>query len=134
MSEQHEPSETTGDLGPDATPEDVLDFWFPDNGHDRELKTHLEFWAWRMRGDADPVITEHYADLTEAAACGRLDYWAQTPYGRLALIIVLDQFSRSVWRNTPAAYSQDIKATGLALEGLENGHYDALENTQQHSK
>ena len=64
--------------------------------------------------------------MTEAAACGRLDHWAETPHGRLALILALDQFPRSLWRDTPAAYAQDIKAVRLALEGKQNGHFDAL--------
>ena len=47
---------------------------------------------------------------------------------RLALLIALDQFPRSLWRDTPAAYAQDIKACRLCLEGIENGHYAALGN------
>lgn len=79
-----------------------------------------------MRGGVDDEIRERFAALTEAAACGLLDHWSETPRGRLALIIALDQFPRSVWRGTPAAYAQDIKATRLALEGKDNGHFEAL--------
>jgi uncharacterized protein (DUF924 family) len=109
-------------------PEAVLDFWFPDDGHDASLEAHRAFWTWRMRGEADEAIRVRFTDLTEAAAKGLLDHWAGTPRGRLALIIVLDQFSRSVWRGTPAAFSQDIRAARLALEGFENGDYAALPN------
>jgi DNA-binding response OmpR family regulator/uncharacterized protein (DUF924 family) len=49
--------------------------------------------------------------------------------GRLALLIALDQFPRSYWRDTPAAYAQDIKANLLVLEGMSNGHYEALRET-----
>jgi uncharacterized protein (DUF924 family) len=45
--------------------------------------------------------------------------------------MALDQFPRSLWRGTPAAYAQDIRAARLALEGLENGHFDALEPWEQ---
>ena len=81
-----------------------------------------------MRGGADDAIRERFADLTEAAAKGLLDHWAVTPRGRLALVIALDQFPRSVWRGTPAAFAQDIRATKLVLDGLKNGHYEALPN------
>ena len=59
-----------------------------------------------MRGLADDAIRERFTDLTEAAAKGLLDHWVETPRGRLVLIIALDQFSRSVWRGTPAAFGR----------------------------
>lgn len=57
----------------------------------------------------------------------RKGHWADTPRGRLALIIVLDQFTRSIFAGTPAAYASDPKALELCLEGFANGHFDALE-------
>jgi uncharacterized protein (DUF924 family) len=79
-----------------------------------------------MGGGVDEPIRSRFADLTEAVAKGLLDHWAATPRGRLALVIALDQFSRSVWRATPAAFSQDINAARLVLEALRCGHYDSL--------
>ena len=111
-----------------VAPDVVLDFWFPEDGHETDFDAHRAFWIWRMRGGADDAIRERFADLTEAAAKGLLDHWAGTPRGRLALVIALDQFPRSVWRGTPAAFAQDIRATTLVLEGLKNGHYEALPN------
>ena len=106
------------------TPEDVLDFWFPDSGHWTDLESHRRFWDERMQGGMDARITGAFADLTRAAAEGRLDHWARTPRGRLALVIALDQFPRSLWRDKPEAYGQDIKANRLILEGIENGDVD----------
>jgi uncharacterized protein (DUF924 family) len=103
----------------------VLDFWFPD-GAGADLETHRAYWEWRMRGGADAAIVERFSDTTERAARGALDAWAATPRGRLALVVAVDQFPRSVWRGTPRAFAQDPKALSLVLEGLENGHYDAL--------
>lgn len=111
----------------DFSPTDVLDFWFPDTGHQNSLETHAAFWDERMQGGMDVRIVAEFADLTLAAAMGQLDQWADTPNGRLALLIALDQFPRSLWRDTPAAYAQDIKATRLALEGIENGHFSELQ-------
>jgi uncharacterized protein (DUF924 family) len=51
----------------------------------------------------DDAIHADFAALTTAAASGHLDGWADTPRGRLELLIALDQFPRSLWRDTPAA-------------------------------
>lgn len=108
-------------------PEEVLDLWFPDNGHWEDRERHGAFWDERMQGGMDAVICERFGGLTEAAAKGLLDHWAATPRGRLALLIALDQFPRSLWRDTPAAFGQDIKSCRLALEGIETGAVDDLE-------
>lgn len=111
------------------SPDQVLDLWFPDSGHWNSPKDHRVFWETRMQGGMDQTICDQFEDLTIAAARGDLDHWSDTPRGRLALLIALDQFPRSVWRDTPAAFAQDIKATRLALEGVKNGHYQALPHT-----
>ncbi|WP_137703346.1 DUF924 family protein [Marimonas lutisalis] len=107
-------------------PSDVLDLWFPATGHQESPETHSAFWKERMHGGMDEEITLRFSDLTLAAATGELDHWAETPRGRLALLIALDQFPRSLWRDTPAAFAQDIKATRLALDGIKNDDIDAL--------
>lgn len=112
-------------------PDDVLSLWFPDNGHWESPETHGAFWTERMQGGMDERIIADYADLAKAAAAGLLDHWAETPRGRLALLIALDQFPRSLWRDTPGAYGQDIKACRLALAGLDNGDFDALAPWEQ---
>lgn len=81
-----------------------------------------------MRGGANDHIITKYTDVTQRAANGEFDRWAETPIGRLALIIILDQFPRTVWAVSPKAYAQDPKALALCLEGFENGHFDALPN------
>ncbi len=110
-----------------TTPDEILDFWFPD-GPDPEPQAHVDHWIWRMRGGAGPEVVARYADLTNRAVRGELGHWATTPRGRLALIIVLDQFPRSVFAGTPAAYASDPKTLEICLAGFENGHFDALEN------
>lgn len=107
-------------------PEEVLDLWFPDEVHAASPEAHDGFWETRMQGAMDATICARFGPLTEAAARGLLDHWAATARGRLALILALDQFPRSLWRGTPGAYAQDLKAARLALEGMRNGHFDAL--------
>lgn len=108
-------------------PNQVLAFWFPDTGHWTDKATHGAFWDERMQGGMDARIISDFAELTEAAAKGLLDHWAETPRGRLALVIALDQFPRSLWRDTPGAFAQDIKATRLVLDGVENGDFDSYQ-------
>lgn len=124
-------------IGTDAATEaqehewdEVLQFWFPDSPEE-DLETHGRRSAWRMRGGADEEIVARFTGLTEQAAAGALDHWADDPQGRLALIVLLDQFSRSAWSGSPRAFAQDPRALALALEGLENGHFAALSTPWQ---
>jgi uncharacterized protein (DUF924 family) len=105
--------------------EDILRFWFPPELRNDHAMMVRQF-EWWFRGGADSAIIERFAPLLERAARGELDRWAQAPRSRLALIIVLDQFSRSLYRDTARAFAQDPKALALALEGIEIGHYAAL--------
>ena len=106
-------------------PEDVLHSWFPAPlGGDRDaVARRIEWW---FRGGADPEITARYTPLLARATAGELDGWAVTPRGRLALIVVLDQFPRSIHRGTAPAFALGPKAVALALEGIACGHYDGL--------
>jgi uncharacterized protein (DUF924 family) len=104
------------------TPEDILAFWFPP-GLDDDEETHRRQFQWWFNGGADAAIMQRFAHLPEAAAGGELDHWAEAARSRLALIIVLDQFSRTVYRGTAQAYAHDAKALALAIEGMNNWHY-----------
>lgn len=110
--------------------DEVLDFWFPEESLSIvDERVHAEHWFWRMRGGADNEIIARFSDLTDRAARGELEHWALYPHGRLALIIILDQFSRSVWRDNIRSYTQDLHALSLTMEGLSNGHYIAFETS-----
>ena len=68
----------------------------------------------------DSEIRHRFGDLHERASQGSLDAWAVTPQGRIALVVVLDQFSRHIHRNTARAFAQDFAAQQFALDGVEN--------------
>jgi uncharacterized protein (DUF924 family) len=106
--------------------DDVLRFWFPAalNGH-AQIVQQFEWW---FRGGANAAIIERFPPLLAQASRGELDGWASAPRTRLALILVLDQFPRAMHSGTPQAFSQDEKARALTLEGIEVGHYAALES------
>ena len=105
--------------------EDILSFWFPPRLEESEER-HAEMFRFWFGGGANVQIAQSHAQTHEAAARGELDAWAETSRGRLALIIVLDQFSRSLHGGTALAYAQDARAIALAIDGLERGFYDAL--------
>jgi uncharacterized protein (DUF924 family) len=105
-----------------STLEQVLSYWFP-AGHDADEESYRRQVRWWFAGgpEVDRQIAEMFSETLERARRGELDFWTDTPRGCLALIIVLDQFSRNVYRGTPQAYAQDSTAQALALSGLDSG-------------
>jgi uncharacterized protein (DUF924 family) len=85
----------------------VLDFWF------KEIPQ--EQW-WRSNPEIDEVIRSRFGGLHERAKNCELSDWRDTKEGRLAEIIILDQFSRNLYRNSPLAFENDRLALGLAQE------------------
>ena len=86
---------------------DILHFWFT------ELTDKQHF---AKDAALDALIGERFGAVLEAGARSELWPWRSTPLGRLAEIIVLDQFSRNVWRDTPRAFAQDALALALAQD------------------
>ena len=107
------------------TPDDILRFCFP-AGLDNNLDRHFAFWRWLMRGGADTEIVARFSGLPPRAAAGDFDTWSATAQGRLAQIVVLDQFPRTLYRGQPAAYAHDAQALALTEQGLANGQFDQL--------
>jgi uncharacterized protein (DUF924 family) len=104
--------------------EQVLDFWFGASGADGSLDPiRKKMWFGDGRKH-DAAIRERFGALHQRASRGELDAeWAGTPRGLIALIVVLDQFSRHIHRDTPLAFAQDPAAQRLALDGV-NGEAD----------
>ena len=86
-------------------PSDVLDFWF------KEIRP--EMW-WIADPDFDARIRARFLPLLDQARQAELVAWRQNASGRLAEIIVLDQFSRNIHRNSPTAFAQDPMSLALA--------------------
>lgn len=106
--------------------EDVLQFWFPQS-FDQDQATLVRQFRWWFRGGGNADIIQRFSPLLEQAIRGELDDWLYEPRSRLALIIVLDQFSRTIHQGTAQAFAQDSKACLLTLEGIAINHYAALE-------
>lgn len=99
------------------TPDDVLAYWFGDDVLNSVPDKASKIWFGK-----DPAIDQylktHFQVAIDEAMAGKYDQWCDTPEGRLALIILLDQFSRNIYRETPRAFAQDAKALALAKIGV----------------
>jgi uncharacterized protein (DUF924 family) len=103
-------------------PHEILTFWF------EEIEPKM--W-WSAAPAFDELVRDRFFPLLEQAARGELFAWRKEPKGRLAEIIVLDQFSRNIHRNTPAAFTQDAIALVLAQEAVAAGALEYLSATER---
>jgi uncharacterized protein (DUF924 family) len=97
--------------------ETVIEFWFRDQELSApQIDQRMEIW---FGADAvfDHEIEKEFADDIAAASDGKLEHWAADPHGRLALIILIDQFRRNIHRNTAEAFSKDKLALKLCVQG-----------------
>ena len=94
----------------------ILNFWFGplDNGGLAAPEAHRLWFAGSQSTDED--CTEQFGPLLEKAASGELDNWTESNVGLMALVLLLDQMPRNVYRGTPAAFSGDSHALELALK------------------
>ncbi len=98
-------------MSSDVRPRDVLDFWFAAGPRK---------W-WTKDEEFDTEIKKRFGETLSAARNGKLETWRDGPDGTLALVIVLDQFSRNVFRNDPRAFSHDAQSLETALSAIDRG-------------
>lgn len=104
------------------SPEDVLSFWFEESGPDK----------WFEKSDVfDDEIRERFGEIMEGARHGRLRDWVDSTRGRLAQIILIDQFSRNLHRNSPLTWSADSRCLALAKQMIADGQDLALNHAER---
>lgn len=91
--------------------EDILKFWFAEIEHSCWFKTDSAF---------DRDLEHRFGEILMLAKNDQLDHWCTSPEGILSLIIVLDQFSRNIFRQSAKAFEADTKALRLAVDGIHN--------------
>ena len=107
--------------------QDVLDFWFgADPMAPDQLSQRMRLWFGgdeppEIRALRDESLTARFGSLAQSAAAGHLDAWVSSPHRLLALVLLLDQFPRSIHRGTAAAFAQDERALELVMAGLQTG-------------
>ncbi len=99
---------------------EVLTFWF----------SHRDRW-WRSSADFDEEIRRRFSSLHAEILNGEHEDWRKTPAGALAYVIVLDQFSRNMFRGDARAYRSDHRALAAAREALARGDDSALSPDEQ---
>ncbi len=105
---------------------ELLDFWFGDLGH-ADLPTSDRTNLWFGENEQLKIsLLDKFKKEYESAVKGELNNWADSPRGRLALIILLDQFSRSFYRSSPEAFAHDKEALDLCVSGLKDNMDHAL--------
>lgn len=97
--------------------QNVLAFWFEETPPKQR---------WVSDPGFDGLIRKRFASVLDQARRGELFGWRTRPEGRLAEVIVLDQFSRNIYRDTPQAFAQDPMALALAQEAIATGAEKAL--------
>ncbi|HUT47800.1 MAG TPA: DUF924 family protein [Alphaproteobacteria bacterium] len=94
-------------------PSDIIDFWFAEGAEEKWFHPPPEF---------DAAIVERFSAAYEDAAAGRLAGWEATPEGALALVIMLDQFPRNMFRESAQAFAADALARAVAERAIAAGH------------
>lgn len=102
--------------------QDILHFWF------EELSPEDHF---KKSPQLDARIKERFLKTLESAAAGELWSWRQTAEGSLAEIIVLDQFSRNIFRGDARSFAQDTLALALVQTAIDKGYDKELETNQK---
>ena len=100
----------------------ILNFCFKEVGSQKFFEKDLGL---------DQVLREHFIDILTQAAAAEFYAWRSSVQGRLAEIIILDQFSRNIYRNTPNAFSQDPMALALAQEAVAAGILQELKSVDE---
>ena len=101
--------------------ESILDFWFGREVDDVVVaRQHADLW-WKKNPDVDMEIYTRFGSLLDAALDGEFDDWLNNARGRLAMIILADQYSRNMYRDTPRAFFSDPNARTWCKAGLESG-------------
>jgi uncharacterized protein (DUF924 family) len=90
---------------PVRSPSDVLEFWFSEQSRALWFEKNAAF---------DEAIRGRFEDTVRAAAAGELEHWERTAPGALALVIVLDQFPRNLYRGSARAFAADARAREVA--------------------
>ncbi|WP_446311789.1 DUF924 family protein [Vibrio vulnificus] len=101
---------------------EIIDFWF----------NELEPMQWWQKDEAfDLMIKSRFGELHDKAKSGELASWREIPLGALAEVIILDQFSRNIYRNKPESFTCDSMAVTLTQFAIANGLDSQLSDIQK---
>lgn len=102
----------------DPRVDEILELWL---GASEVPSAETRARWWTKDPAFDAMLGARFGPLLEAGARGELDHWTETARGALALVVLLDQLSRNIHRDTPRAFAQDASALSIAQEALARG-------------
>jgi uncharacterized protein (DUF924 family) len=102
--------------------DEVLHFWFGSNADEAAVVAEKSRLWWSKDAAVDAECRARFLHLVEAAGQGKLDHWASSARGRLALILISDQLPRNIFRGTARAFAFDAAARAHCLEGVALAH------------
>jgi len=102
-------------------PASIIEFWFGLDADDKLTADRQASLWWSKNEALDAGMRERFGPWLDQAASHRLDGWAETAAGRLALILLTDQFPRNIHRGTPQSFAYDALARTWCKEGLREG-------------
>ena len=108
------------------SPDTIREFWFGSSTDDAVVAAERSKLWWTKHPDTDRQIRERFECCLHLAAKRELDDWAATPGGRLALILLTDQFPRNMYRNMLESFAFDALARRWCEEGLREGAHRLL--------
>ena len=115
--------------------QEVLEFWFGEDSVQprsaKEISQQQSKLWWSKNETIDQEILQRFEPTLKALLTGHYNSWFETPQGRLAAIIVLDQFSRNMYRTSAHAFTQDSLALHWALQGIRQGDDKKLTHLQR---
>ena len=100
----------------------ILNFWFVETSAEQKFKKDFKF---------DQIIKDRFLSDYELASQNKLDDWQRTDRGCIALIILLDQFSRNLFRESRKAFEQDEKARSVLLKIIANNFLDKMNESER---
>ena len=104
-----------------TTQNDVIDYWLgPAPKHPDDLKPYSARW-YRVDAEVDAQIAERFGLAVEQARSGELLHWGEEAKGALALVLLLDQFGRNIYRDSDLAFVGDSLARAIAVRALDQG-------------
>ena len=102
--------------------QEILDFWFKETPSEKRFKKDESF---------DQLIREKFLKDYELASTNEYDDWQDSPQGCLALVILLDQFSRNMFRDDRKAFEQDSKTRLIVNDAVYAGFLDVMDESQR---
>ena len=109
----------------------ILEFWFREHAMTApQIDRRMDIW-FSEDEVFDLEVKKNFSDDIAKASAGELDHWAVDPHGRLALILLLDQFRRNIYRKTAEAFAKDKTALKLCVEGARDKKDKGLTPIQQ---